>query len=440
MELKLPELGEGVHEGELIKWNVKPGDLVKEDQVLAEIMTDKATVELPSHLAGKVTEILAKEGETVHVGQVLLRFEGSGAAAKTDVPVKADPAKANAPRGELPAAPAPMAAKAPASAQSAGNTQVTVGGSVIAAPAARQYARESGVDIGQVPGSGPDGRVMKSDIEKFVGGGGASGTHGGAVSAGAPKFTSGYAARATNRAPAELETRLPFRGLRKKIAEKMRQSKDHAAHFTYVEECDATNLVELRAKAKEIGAAHGVKVTYLPFIMKAMVAALKKYPILNSELDEANGVIIQKNYYNIALSVQTDDGLMAPVVKDVANKTILELAADIEGLALRARTKKLTNEDNHGGTITLTNAGTIGGLFATPIINYPEVAILGFNKIDRKPVVKKINGKEEIVIRDWTLFSLSLDHRIVDGAIGAEFTKLFISYIENPALLIMDSL
>jgi pyruvate dehydrogenase E2 component (dihydrolipoamide acetyltransferase) len=435
MELKLPELGEGVHEGELIKWNVKPGDLVKEDQVLAEIMTDKATVELPSHLAGKVTEILAKEGETVHVGQVLLRFEGSGAAAK------AAPAPSKAPASPGGQAPAPMMAKAPAvsssSSATGGGASVQIGGTVTAAPAARQFARESGVDIGQVRGSGPDGRVMKEDIAKFVG---SDGRGDGATKAGSPTFTSGYAARAGSKAPTELETRIPFRGLRKKIAEKMHISKSTAAHFTYVEECDATNLVELRLKAKEIGAAAGVKVTFLPFIMKAMVAALKKYPILNSELDEANGVIIQKNYYNIALSVQTDDGLMAPVVKDVANKTILELAADIEGLANRARTKKLTNEDNHGGTITLTNAGTIGGLFATPIINYPEVAILGFNKIERKPVVKKINGVEQIVIRDWTLFSLSLDHRIVDGAIGAEFTKLFISYIENPALLIMDSL
>lgn len=438
MELKLPELGEGVHEGELIKWNVKVGDSVKEDQVLAEIMTDKATVELPSHIAGKVTEVLAKEGETVHVGQVLLRFEGSMAkgATKTEAPKTSVPA----PTKSAPSAPAPMmaakssTASSSGAAPSAGGAMLTVGGAVTAAPAARKFARESGVDITGVAGSGPDGRVMKEDIERFVTGGA------GAMRAGTPTFTSSYATRAKTGAPTELETRIPFRGLRKKISEKMRQSKDHAAHFTYVEECDATNLVELRAKAKEIGAAQGVKVTYLPFLMKAMVAALKKYPILNSELDEAGGVIIQKNYYNIALSVQTDDGLMAPVVKDVANKTILELAAEIEAIVTRARTKKLTVEDNHGGTITLTNAGSIGGLFATPIINYPEVAILGFNKIERKPVVKKVNGREEIQIRDWTLFSISLDHRIVDGAIGAEFMKLFISYIENPGLLVLETL
>ena len=235
-----------------------------------------------------------------------------------------------------------------------------------------------------------------------------------------------------------LEERVPFKGLRKKISEKMRLSKDHAAHFTYVEEADCTNLVEFRAQAKEIGAERGIKVTYLPIVMKAMVAALKKYPILNSSLDEAAGELIMKNYYNISLSIQTDDGLTAPVVKDIDNKSILEIAKDIEDIVGRARAKKLTQDDFHGGTITLTNAGTIGGLFATPIINYPEVAILGFNKIFRKPVAKMINGREELVIRDWTLFSISLDHRVVDGAIGAEFMKLFISYIENPSKLLME--
>jgi pyruvate dehydrogenase E2 component (dihydrolipoamide acetyltransferase) len=424
---------------------VKIGDQVKDDQVLAEIMTDKATVELPSPFAGKVLEILAKEGETVKVGQVMLRFEGAmhkAPSATGGATAEAPKSPAPAQKAPAPQAPAAMSAKSGNGGSTSGagsrdlggsGGMLTVGGSVTAAPATRKFAREAGVDVTQIRGSGPDGRVMKEDVEKFIGGGGAT-------AAGAPKFASGYSARASQRAPGVSEERLPFKGLRKKIAEKMRQSKDNAAHFTYVEECDATNLVELRAKAKEIGASQGVKVTYLPFIMKAMVAALKKYPILNSELVESEGVILQKYFYNIALSVQTDDGLTAPVVKDVANKTILELAAEIENLVARARAKKLTMDDLTGGTITLTNAGSIGGLFATPVINYPEVAILGFNKIERKPVVKKVNGKEEIVIRDWTLFSISLDHRIVDGAVGAEFMKLFISYIENPALLIMDSL
>jgi pyruvate dehydrogenase E2 component (dihydrolipoamide acetyltransferase) len=174
--------------------------------------------------------------------------------------------------------------------------------------------------------------------------------------------------------------------------------------------------------------------------MKAMVAAGRRYPIINSSLDEEKKEVVFKNYWNISLSVQTEDGLTAPVIHDVHRKSILQIAKDIQEVVERARLRRLTQDDVHGGTITITNAGTIGGLFATPVINYPEVAILGFNKIARKPVVKTINGKEEIVIRDWTLFSLSLDHRVVDGAIGAEFLKQFIQYMEQPALLLLEGL
>jgi pyruvate dehydrogenase E2 component (dihydrolipoamide acetyltransferase) len=287
-----------------------------------------------------------------------------------------------------------------------------------------------GVDLGQVSGSGPNGRVMREDLENRAG------LREDKNSRPAGNGTVSQQARKPL-APAGGEERVAFRGLRKKIAEKMRQSKDHAAHFTYVEEADMSALVALRTQAKEIGAKQGVKVTYLPFLFKAMVAALKQYPILNSTLDEEKQEIVYKHYYNIALSVQTDDGLMAPVIKNVEQKSVLEIARDIEEIVGRARNKKLTMDDLTGGTITLTNAGTIGGLFATPIINYPEVAILGFNKIFRKPVVKMVDGKETIAIADWTYFSLSLDHRIVDGAIGAEFMKLFIQYIENPGLIIL---
>ncbi len=425
MELKLPELGEGVHEGELVKWRVKPGDQVKDDQVLCEIMTDKATIELPSPFSGKVSELTAKEGQTVHVGQVMLKFDGAaGSSAKAAAPTAEAPkaaAPASAPKSHAPASrPAAMLA----SGGNGGGTQITVGGSVTAAPAARKFARESGVDLGKVQGSGPSGRVMKEDIERFI-----SGT--GAARAGTPTF-----ARSSRPAGANTEVRETFKGLRKKISEKMRLSKDKAAHFTYAEEADATALVDLRNAAKEMGAAQGIKVTFLPFIMKAMVPALRKYPILNSTLDEEAGEIVFKHYYNIGLSVQTEDGLTAPVIKNVESKSILELAAEIQDVVDRARKKKLTAEDFSGGTITLTNAGSIGGLFATPIINFPEVAILGFNKIAKKPVYK--DG--QIVVRDWTIFSMSLDHRIVDGAIAAEFMKEFIKYVENPALLVMESM
>jgi pyruvate dehydrogenase E2 component (dihydrolipoamide acetyltransferase) len=437
MELKLPELGEGVHEGELLKWKVKPGDTVKDDQVLCEIMTDKATIELPSPFSGTVSELTAKEGEVVKVGQTMLKYDGTGRSASSSTASAATSHTASTPT--LSAASAgmknPLLNKANRSPAIVPNpplkeTAVSIGGLVAAAPSTRQFAREMNVALEQVRGSGPSGRITKEDVEAYVKGSGAT-------SAGNASYSAPTARKASANGG---EERVPFRGLRKKISEKMALSKSKAAHFTYVEECDATALVELRNAAKAIGEAQGIKVTYLPFVMKAMVAALKKYPILNAELDEAKAEIIYKHYYNISLSVQTEEGLSAPVIKDVGNKSILELAKDIQEVVGRARSKKLTMDDLTGGTITLTNAGTIGGLFATPIINYPEVAILGFNKIFRKAVPKVMNGKEELVIRDWTLFSISLDHRIVDGAIAAEFMKLFISYIENPALLVLEQL
>ena len=422
MELKLPELGEGVHEGELVKWLVKPGDVVKDDQPVCEIMTDKATVELPAPFHGKVTALNAKEGETVKVGQTMLTYEGAdkGASAAAS---HAAPA-AHAPATAAPAAPsaaAPVVAASP----------VTVGGNVQAAPSTRRFAREAGVDLGAVPASGPNGRVMREDVERFISGG-ANGV--GATAAGVAR-----PAPAPTAIPRGAgETRVPFKGLRKKISEKMRLSKDKAAHFTYVEEADATALVELRTQAKAIAQAQGIKITYLPFVMKAMVAALRKYPTLNSSYDETTQEMVIKHYFNIGLSVQTDDGLTAPVIKNVESKSVLQIAKEIQDIVDRARAKKLTMDDLTGSTITLTNAGSIGGLFATPVINYPEVAIVGLNKIFRKPVVKNVGGKEEIVIRDWTYFSISLDHRVIDGAIGAEFMKTMINYIENPTLLVLE--
>ncbi len=431
MDLKLPELGEGVHEGELVKWNVKVGDVVKDDQPVCEIMTDKATIELPAPFHGTVTALNAKEGDTIHVNQVILTYEGMGKSAGASAPSASAPSTGNghsAP-AKAPSAPAPTTS-APAASMAAAPS------SVLAAPSTRRFAREQGVDLGVVPGSGPHGRVMREDVEGLISGGGrpaapaAKATGTGAVAAAAPVF-------ARNVGMTGGEERIAFKGLRKKIAEKMHQSVSTAAHFTYVEECDATNLVALRNQAKEIGAKQGIKVTYLPFIMKAMVAALRQYPVMNSMLDEAAQQIVIKHFFNIGLSVQTEDGLTVPVVKNVEQKSVLEIAYEIQTLVDKARHKKLAMDDLKGSTITLTNAGSIGGLFATPVINFPEVAILGFNKIARKPVVVNVNGKEEIAIRDWTYFSVSLDHRIVDGAIAAEFLKLFIQYIENPSLMLL---
>lgn len=430
MHLKLPELGEGVHEGELVKWLVKEGDSVKDDQPLAEIMTDKATVELPSPFTGKVTQLMAKEGQTVTVGQEMLAYESAAGAGKAEAqtPKKTEttPAVSQQPVGSAPTSPTPQAMQAAQPTSTGLAQRPAPAEEVRAAPSTRRFAREMGVDIARVPGSGPSGRIMREDVERATSGGA------GAVAAGAPMMARGPM-------PSGGEERIPFKGLRKKISEKMRESKDKAAHFTYVEEADATELVNLRKQAKDIGAQQGVKVTFLPFILKAMAATLKHFPILNSTLDEQTGEIVIRHYYNIGISVQTDDGLTVVVVKDVQHKSVLQIAKEIQELVERARTKRATREDLTGGTITLTNAGSIGGLFATPVINFPEVAILGFNKIFRKPVVKTVNGREEIVVRDWTYFSISLDHRIVDGAVGAEFMNLFVKYIENPSLMLLEA-
>ncbi len=414
MEFRLPELGEGVTEGELIKWLVKAGEVVKDDQPICEIMTDKATIEIPCPFAGTITSLVAKEGNIVKVHELMLTADVKGGAAAVH-------SHAPHPVGETsaPAAAAAPAPAAPAALQT--STPSKASADVLASPATRRMAREKGVDLGNIQGTGPHGRVLMEDLEK---GGSAA-----RPAAGAPRSFQ-----------AQGDERIPIRGMRKKISEKMRLSKDKAAHFTYVEEADATELVKLRTQAKAIAEKQGIKLTYLPFILKAMVAALKKHPRLNSTFDEAANEMVIHHTFNISLSVQTEDGLTVPVVKHVEQKTIFELAKEIAEIVDRARKKKLTMEDFQGSTITLTNAGSIGGLFATPIINYPEVAILGFNKIARKPVVVNKGGVEKIVIRDWTYFSISLDHRLIDGAEAAEFMKTFIAYIENPALLVLESL
>jgi pyruvate dehydrogenase E2 component (dihydrolipoamide acetyltransferase) len=416
MEFRLPELGEGVTEGELIKWKVKEGDTVKDDQPICEVMTDKATIEIPSPFSGKIKQLVAKEGEIVKVHQLMVVAEVAGGASPSasahSAPAIHSPA--------VSAAPAPVAAPA-AKAADRGSSDT------LASPATRRLARENGIDLGAVAASGPHGRVLLQDVERALGGGGS------------PASAGGMPSKPRTFSPGETE-RTPIRGMRKKIAEKMRQSKDKAAHFTYVEEADATELVRLRSQAKAIAEKKGIKLTYLPFILKAMVAALRQHPRLNSTLDEASNEIITHHTFNISLSVQTEDGLTVPVVKHVEQKSIFELAREIADLVDRARKKKLVMEDFQGSTITLTNAGSIGGLFATPIINYPEVAILGFNKIFRKPVVINKGGKERLAIRDWTYFSISMDHRILDGAEAAEFMKTFVSYIENPSLLLLESL
>ncbi|MEW6056783.1 MAG: dihydrolipoamide acetyltransferase family protein [Bdellovibrionota bacterium] len=470
MEFKLPDIGEGVHEGEIVRWLVKEGDNVAVDQPMVEIMTDKATVEIPSPFAGKVEKLHVKEGDMVKVGQLILSLEGSGAGASAAKPTAAAtapkpaasqskpmtqpvaqrPAASAQPRPGVASRPAVAAAAAarsasPISAQ-ASSPALTSGGSagvssyvaspgtVLATPATRRLARDLGVDLAQVPATGPNGRVTKEDVQHFAGAS-AAGPQvpvAGATSRVAPGKTQQALVRPTT--PTERETLVPFRGIRRKISEAMTRSRQIIPEFTYVDECDVSELVAFRKEAKETAEKRGVKLTYLPFIVKAMIQGLRTYPTMNASLDEESGHIVVKNYYNIGIAVDTEDGLMVPNVKDADRKSILEIAAEIQDLAERARTRKLALEEMQGGTITITNPGPIGGLITAPVINWPEVAIMGVHKIVKRPIVKN----DQIVPADMLYLSLAVDHRVVDGATAARFTNVVMEYLSSPKKMMLE--
>ncbi len=427
-EFRLPDIGEGIHEGEIVKWLVKEGDIVREDQPMVEVMTDKATVEIPAPRAGKILKLNAKEGETVKVGSVLVIIEELGEAKPepkremVEAPPQREPEPVAAAATAVAAPPPPSPPAAPAQR-------------VLATPATRKLARELGVDIAQIQGTGPGGRVTDEDVRRFAAARTAPQpsqppppSPAPTPSPAAPSFVPG--AVITDRR----EERIPLRGIRKRIAEHMHQSKTTAAHFTYVDEVDMTELIQVREQMKPLAEQKGVKLTYLPFIVKASVAALKEMPILNASIDEAKGEIVIKKYYNIGIATATEEGLIVPVIKDADRKSLLEIAMEIERLAKAAREGKIALSDLQGGTFTITSLGALGGLFATPIINYPEVAILGIHEIKKRPVVRD----DQIVIRDIMYVSLSFDHRLIDGDVGARFCKKIISYLENPKLLFLE--
>jgi len=417
MDLKLPDLGEGVMEGEVVKWLVKPGDHVKEDQVVLEIMTDKATVEIPTKADGVVQELVFKEGEIAKVGQIMMRLEGSTSTGKGGAPDR-KAAAAPAPQAKA-AAPAPAQTKAAPAPAPAARPSGPVNSDPQAAPAVRKFARDKGIELNMIRGSGPNGRILLEDVEKgpSAGGGGMS-------------FSKGV------RGSRE-EERVPVRGLRKKISEKMTTSMRTVANYAYVEECDLTELGELRRSLKPLAEKMGTKVSYLPFIFKACTIALKEFPSMNAasvEGEHGLSEIIYKKYYNLGLAVDTDDGLTVAVVHDVDCKGIWEIARDINELGAKARDRKLTMDDLKGSTFTISNAGTIGGLFAPPIINYPEAAIMGVHQIKKRPMV--VDG--EIKIRDVIYLSMSLDHRVVDGAVAARFMNRVVGLLQDPKMLLVE--
>ncbi len=422
-EFKLPDLGEGVMEGELVKWHVKEGDAVKEDQVLAEVMTDKATVTVPSPKAGRVLKVHGKEGDMAKVHQLLVTLEIEGAA-----PVQAGGHGAHgAAAAPAPAAAAPMAAAPAASNGAAAQAPAT---KVLATPVTRRMAREHGLDLAAIAGTGPQGRVTKADVVAALEGGGAQKN---VVAPAAAQQQARPAAPPV--AAGRADERVPLRGLRKKIAEKMVRSKFTMPHFAFVEEVDATELVALRARLNKQLAAAGdsTKLNYLPFIIKATIAALKKFPHLNANFDETTQELVVRGEYNIGMAVATPDGLTVAVVKDADRMTLAELAQETARLGAAARDRKLKMEELTGGTFTITSLGQSGGLFATPIINHPEVGIMGVHKLRQRPAVK--DG--QVVVRDMMNLSLSCDHRVIDGSVAADFVYEVIKYLEMPDLLFL---
>lgn len=434
IEFKLPDIGEGIAEGEIVKWLVKSGDSVKEHQAVVEVMTDKATVEVPSPASGTITALLAKEGATVPVGTVIFTLATAGAAAPAATSAHAAPAHANG--ASAPARTAASAAPAHAQPALAGaSARVSASDSkVLAVPSARRVARDLGIDLSQVQASGRGGIVRRADVEAYA----KSATSAPAAPSHAAPATSAPARPSTPAItiPAgERESRIPFRGVRRKISEAMVRSKYTAPHFTVVEELDVTELVRLRETAKAMGTEQGVKVTYMPFIMKATALALAKYPMLNAHLDEAAQEIVRYAYVNLGIAMDTDNGLIVPVVKDVQSKGILQLASELNELADRTRQGKVKPDELKGSTFSITNAGNIGGILATPIINFPDVAILGVHRIVKRPGVVETPQGDKIEVRHYMNLSCSVDHRLADGADGARFLVHMKRLLENPGLL-----
>ncbi len=441
-EFLMPQLSESVTEGEIVKWMVQVGDVVTENQPLVEVMTDKVTVELPSPFAGKIQQLLVKEGDVVPM-KAPLAIIGDGAApaakpaAETKPETKTEKKDESATESAVSGSYGAGSSKAKIDFGSAAKTtQAPTGnaqnlantnkfGRVLAVPAARKLARENGIDIAAVPGSGPIGRVAVSDVQAFANG---------AQVAIATKSTAAPTVYTSPVNYAERETRTPMRGLRRAIANAMMNSHLGTVRTLTVDEIDFTRLVELRARLKTQVEARGIKLTYLPFIFKAATRALQDFPNVNSSIDDAKSEIVRKNYYNIGCAVDTPAGLVVPVVKDTNQKSVLQIAQDILELAGKARDGKLSTEDMTGSTFSVTNIGSAGSLLSFPIINTPDAAILGVHTITERPVVR--DG--QIVVRHMMYLSLSFDHRLIDGAEGARFVKRMKELLENPDLMFLD--
>ncbi|MEC0090889.1 dihydrolipoamide acetyltransferase family protein [Paenibacillus macquariensis] len=426
-EYRFPELGEGLHEGEIIKMHIKVGDKVTDDSIVMEVQNDKAVIEVPCPVDGTVLEVLTKDGQVCRVGDVVAVIDAVGDVPEQDAHAsdhssqEADVAKGSADTTSSPANAEVVASAAPNK-------------DVLATPSVRKFAREQGIDISTVTGTGNNGKVTKEDVESFKNGGQATSAAPAAAATSTEEAPKAASTATTSVSVSGEEERVPFKGIRKMISNAMVKSAYTAPHVTIMDEVDVTDLVDFRTRMKPIAEKKGIKVTYLPFIVKALVAACRQFPALNAMIDEESNEIVYKKYYNIGIATDTDNGLIVPVIKDADRKSIWMVADSIKDLAVRGRDGKLSPNEMKGSTISISNIGSAGGMFFTPIINFPEVAILGTGRISEKAVVK--NG--EIVIAPVMALSLSFDHRIIDGATAQNFMNYIKTLLNNPELLVME--
>ena len=441
--IKMPDIGEGIAEVELVAWHVKVGDTVTEDQILADVMTDKATVEIPSSAAGKVLALGGVVGEVLAVGAELIRIEVSGTGNVRAGPAAAAASKEpgrkpeSAAASKAPAAPAPAKQAASVSTPSRRDAPTPThlparqsGDKPIASPAVRRRAWEAGIELQFVPGTGSAGRVMQEDLDAYVARGVARG-----VAAGAHAPSGGRRDQPNQRyAERHGEEAIPVIGLRRKIAQKMQESKRHIPHFTYVEEVDMTELEELRARLNATWEKQRGRMTVLPFLVRAVALAVREFPQINARYDDAADVVTRHGGVHLGIATQTEAGLMVPMVRHAEALDLWACAAEVARLAEAARAGKASREELSGSTITITSLGALGGIVTTPVINHPEVAIVGINRIVERPMIR--GGA--VVARQMMNLSSSFDHRVVDGLHAAEFVQMLRGYLECPATLFID--
>jgi pyruvate/2-oxoglutarate dehydrogenase complex dihydrolipoamide acyltransferase (E2) component len=418
MDFRVPELGEGIYEAELVEWAVAPGDVVRHGQSLAEVMTDKATMELPAPFSGTIDELKISAGEKFQIGQVVLTYSSSDVAIADAVAEK--------PQEQLDEQVGSAASLAAAPTRAASSTESPGGNgpvrSVRAAPSVRRMARSLGIDLAQVRGSGRGGRILIDDLTTLVTTRESDSTT--PQPAATPPLPVGH--------PGE---RIKVVGLRRTIAEHMLTAKRSIPHYSYVDECDVSRLVQLRESLKDAMLSRGIRLTYLAFVVKAVVQALKTVPIVNSSLEEELGEIVLHDRYHVGIAIATAKGLTVPVIHHADRHTVAGLAKEIQRLGDAARADQLRVDELRGGTFTVSSVGNVGGLISTPIINYPEVGILGLGKVVKKPVYNELGA---IVPAELIYLSFSFDHRVIDGAVGAMFGNAVKDQLSNPAALLID--